>query len=98
MYQKNVGTCRATYVPHSVAPAVRQGPDGDLEILVSNPIGVFGIHWVKVGMDGNPHDYYFRQLWDWKLSAEVEAMDPEGLHIYAKMCGWTLARAHARGD
>ena len=42
--RKNVGTYRATYVPHSVAPAVRQDPDGDLEILVSNPIGVFGTH------------------------------------------------------
>src|ERR1022692_2501668 len=49
MYQKNVGTCGATYVPHSVAPAVKQGPDGDLEILVSNPIGVFGIHRVTFG-------------------------------------------------
>jgi hypothetical protein len=45
--RKNVGTCRATYVPHSVAPAVRQDPDGDLEILVSDPIGVFGTHRVR---------------------------------------------------
>ena len=36
--KRNVGNCRATYVLHSVAPAVRQNPDGDLEILVSNPI------------------------------------------------------------
>jgi hypothetical protein len=36
--KRNVGNCRATYVLHSVAPAVRQDPDGDLEILVSNPI------------------------------------------------------------
>src|SRR5450631_4516656 len=42
--ERNVGTCRATYVPHSVAPAVRQVPDGDPEILVSSPIGVFGTH------------------------------------------------------
>src|ERR1017187_6511021 len=42
--RRNVGTCRATYVPLSVAPAVRQDPDGDLEVLVSNPIGVFGTH------------------------------------------------------
>jgi hypothetical protein len=35
MYQKERRYCRATYVPHSVAPAVRQHPDGDLEILVS---------------------------------------------------------------
>ena len=45
--RKNVGTCRATYVPHSVAPAVRPDPDGELEILVSNPIGVFGTHREK---------------------------------------------------
>ena len=42
--RKNVATCRASYVPHSVAPAVRHDPDGDLEILVSDPIGVFGTH------------------------------------------------------
>ena len=42
--RKNVGTFRANYVQHSVAPAVRRDPDGDLEILVSSPIGVFGTH------------------------------------------------------
>src|ERR1017187_2763512 len=47
--RKNLGTCEATYIPHSVAPAVRQDPDGDLEILVSNPIGVFGTHGSKGG-------------------------------------------------
>ena len=36
-----------------------------------------------------------RQLWDWKASADIETMTPEGLSIYAQMCGWTLARAHA---
>jgi hypothetical protein len=40
-----------------------------------------------------------RQLWDWKASALVDTMEPETLRIYAGMCGWTLARAHARsGD
>jgi len=54
---------------------------------------------VAIGVDGNSHDYYFRQLWDWKLSADVDNMPPETLLVYAKMCGWTLARAHARsGD
>src|ERR1019366_8098284 len=47
--RKKLGTCRATYVPHSVAPAVRQDPDGDPEILVSNPIGVFGTHRFSAG-------------------------------------------------
>jgi len=40
-----------------------------------------------------------RQLWDWKVSASIEAMTPEILRTYAQICGWTLARAHARsGD
>ena len=40
-----------------------------------------------------------RQLKDWKGSAEVEVMVPLGMQIYAELCGWTLARAHARsGD
>ena len=44
-------------------------------------------------------DYYGRQLKDWKGSAEIEQLDPESLAVYGKMCGWTLARAHARtGD
>ena len=58
-----------------------------------------GWQQVAIGIDGNSHDYYFRQLWDWKVSADVDTMVPEALHVYAKMCGWALARAHARsGD
>lgn len=54
---------------------------------------------VPVGTDGRPHDYYVRQLWDWKLSPNVDVMDPLRLRVYAQMCAWTLARAHARsGD
>jgi type I restriction enzyme R subunit len=49
--RKNAGTCRATYVPHSVAPAVKKDPDGDLEILVSDPIGVFGTHTSETDPD-----------------------------------------------
>ena len=57
--------------------------------------------WEKVplGVDGKSHDYYARQLWDWKISADIETMPPKELLLYGKMCGWTLARAHARsGD
>ncbi len=44
-------------------------------------------------------DFYVRQLRDMKGSAEVERMDPTGMTIYGQLCGWTLARAHARsGD
>ncbi|MCE0765170.1 DUF2252 domain-containing protein [Pseudonocardia kujensis] len=53
--------------------------------------------WTK-GLDENRH-YYWRQLRDMKGSAEVETMAPFGLTYYARTCGWTLARAHARsGD
>jgi uncharacterized protein (DUF2252 family) len=53
--------------------------------------------WTK-GVDVSRH-YYWRQLRDMKGSAEVEAMVPVGLSFYAGVCGWTLARAHARsGD
>jgi len=54
---------------------------------------------VDAGVDGKPRDFYGRQLKDWKGSAEVERMVPDGLAAYGRMCGWTLARAHARsGD
>jgi hypothetical protein len=49
--------------------------------------------------DGVNRDFYVRQLWDWKASAAVDTMEPNLLASYAAMCGWTLARAHARaGD
>ena len=56
--------------------------------------------WERVvTIDGEERDFYIRQLWDAKGSAEVEVMDPPALEAYAKVCGWTLARAHARsGD
>jgi len=51
------------------------------------------------GEDGVLRHFYLRQMWDWKLSADIETLTPEGMGIYAQMCGWTLARAHARsGD
>jgi sugar/nucleoside kinase (ribokinase family) len=54
---------------------------------------------VKEGMDGRARDFYGRQLKDWKGSAEIEQMVPEGMAAYGRLCGWTLARAHARsGD
>ena len=56
--------------------------------------------WTRVtGPDGVDRDFYVRQLRDWKFSAPIEQMLPEGMTIYARLCGWTLARAHARsGD
>ena len=56
--------------------------------------------WERIiTIDGEQRDFYIRQLWDAKGSAEVELMDPAGLEAYGRVCGWTLARAHARsGD
>jgi uncharacterized protein (DUF2252 family) len=56
--------------------------------------------WVKMpGVDGVERDFYIRQLWDGKGSALVELMEPNALAAYGAICGWTLARAHARsGD
>jgi len=52
-----------------------------------------------VGTDGVDRDFYLRQLRDWKGSFDPEQMLPEGMALYAGLCGWTLARAHARsGD
>jgi uncharacterized protein (DUF2252 family) len=52
--------------------------------------------WFR-GTEGR--DFYWRQLKDMKGSANVEGMSPDELVIYAGLCGWALARAHARsGD
>jgi uncharacterized protein (DUF2252 family) len=56
--------------------------------------------WIRtIGLDGVERDFYIRQLWDAKGSVAVETMTPSALTWYAKVCGWTLAKAHARaGD
>ena len=56
--------------------------------------------WQRVtAPDGVKRDFYVRQLWDGKGSAELETINAERLAIYGELCGWTLARAHARaGD
>jgi uncharacterized protein (DUF2252 family) len=56
--------------------------------------------WDQVdGLDGVKRDFYVRQLRDWKGSVDTDVMIPPGMSIYGRLCGWTLARAHARsGD
>jgi uncharacterized protein (DUF2252 family) len=57
--------------------------------------------WLRAdrGLDGERRDFYVRQLKDWKGSAVIEQMVPRGMAAYGRLCGWTLARAHARsGD
>jgi uncharacterized protein (DUF2252 family) len=56
--------------------------------------------WQRVvDLDGVTRDYYIRQLHDWKGAVDVESMRVAGATLYARLCGGTLARAHARfGD
>ncbi len=51
------------------------------------------------GFDGVDRAFYVRQLWDWKISADLETITPKAMKLYSQVCGWTLARGHARsGD
>ena len=53
--------------------------------------------WTRVpDTDGVRRDFYVRQMWDWKTSPNLESMDHLAMGVYARVCGWTLARAHAR--
>src|SRR6202011_1032239 len=56
--------------------------------------------WQRInGLDGVTRDYYVRQFHDWKGSADVDTLLVPGAALYARICGATLARAHARwGD
>ncbi len=56
--------------------------------------------WQRIrGFDGQTRDYYVRQLHDWKGGADVDNMRVQGATVYSRICGATLARAHARwGD
>ena len=69
------------------------------QLLMQAESDIF-LGWTRVtGADGVDRDYYVRQLKDWKLSFPIEQMLPAGMAAYAQMCGWSLARAHARsGD
>jgi uncharacterized protein (DUF2252 family) len=51
------------------------------------------------GLDGVKRDFYVRQLWDSKGSALIDELEPSAFEVYGRLCGWTLAKAHARsGD
>ena len=71
---------------------------GQRMMQASSDIFLGWLH-VEAGSEDRAHDLYARQLRDWKGSAEIEQMTPEGMARYGQLCGWTLARAHARsGD
>jgi hypothetical protein len=48
------------------------------------------------GFDAQTRDFYIRQLRDWKFSVDIDTLMPVGMQRYGELCGWTLARAHAR--
>ena len=50
--------------------------------------------WSTSSLEGR--HYYWRQLRDMKGAADIDAMTSRALRLYAGMCGWSLARAHAR--
>jgi uncharacterized protein (DUF2252 family) len=58
-------------------------------------LGWFG----TTGLDGEPRDFYVRQLSDWKIAADVARMSATTMELYGETCAWALAAAHARtGD
>ena len=91
----------AGHVPDPPAP--EWGSEGERVVLgqrlMQASSDIF-LGWQTIaGIDGQRRDFYVRQLRDWKGSAVVEAMDAEAMRVYGALCGWTLARAHARtGD
>ncbi len=58
--------------------------------------------WLRAPRDlveSEPRDFYVRQLWDAKASADIKTMRPEDMQAYSRLCAWTLGRGHARsGD
>ncbi|MFF4253532.1 DUF2252 domain-containing protein [Streptomyces sp. NPDC001663] len=56
--------------------------------------------WERVeGLDGRQRDFYVRQLRDWKAIPQADTMTPDVMRLFGRLCGATLARAHARsGD
>ncbi|WP_149182550.1 DUF2252 domain-containing protein [Streptomyces sp. TRM49041] len=67
--------------------------------LIQTTSDIF-LGWTHVvGLDGLGRDFYVRQLWDWKGIARPDTMDPGLLATFGRLCGASLARAHARsGD
>jgi uncharacterized protein (DUF2252 family) len=72
--------------------------EGQRLMQASSDIFLGWLH-VDEGLDGEARDFYIRQLWDWKVAADIERMRPSVAAAYGQLCGWTLARGHARsGD
>ena len=68
--------------------------------LLSQAVSDIFLGWTRAtDSDGVERAFYVRQLRDWKVSVDLNRLDPEGLSTYARWCAEALARAHARsGD
>ncbi len=87
------------YAGHSVYANAGQRVVAGQRLMQAASDIFLGWEHVESGLDGQPRDFYLRQLRDWKGSVVIENLDPPALTVYAELCGWTLARAHARsGD
>lgn len=91
--------------------SVLESPDGKSRYVHQGERVVFGqrfmqaasdifLGWAEVPeADSTGRDYYIRQLRDMKVSIDLQSLRPTMLTAYAGMCGWALARAHAKaGD
>jgi len=79
-----LGRSRFTHCGHRVVAGQR---------LTQAASDIF-LGWMT-GQPGKRH-FYWRQLRDMKGSIETELLKGPGLEILATVCGWTLARGHAR--
>jgi uncharacterized protein (DUF2252 family) len=84
-------TCRSEFSNHGQRVVAGQR-------LMQAASDIF-LGWERFAWAGDERDYYIRQLRDWKGSADIAGMTAEGMELWGRMCGWTLARGHARsGD
>jgi uncharacterized protein (DUF2252 family) len=82
---------------HPSSPYKNQGQRVVEGQRLMQTVGDIFLGWIKGDISGA--DFYCRQLRDWKGSADVDNLSAPALSHLARLCGWTLARAHARsGD
>ena len=83
----------------SEAPSHGQRVVDGQRLMQAGPDVFLGSTQVQLVNNGGTRDFYARQLKDWKGSFDPDNATPTGLPVYGQICGWTLARAHARsGD
>jgi uncharacterized protein (DUF2252 family) len=87
------------FVGASTYPNMGQRVAAGQRLMQASSDIFLGWQRAEAGLDGKQRDFYVRQLRDWKYSIAIEALIPRGMRIYGQLCGWSLARAHARsGD